>query len=205
VPPATTIEGLRAAAATCTACPLHLGTTQTVFGAGPPRAPIVLVGEQPGDREDRAGEPFVGPAGRLLRAVMDEVGLPPERVYLTNAVKHFKHVDRGGRRIHQKPTRGEIEACHPWLLGELSALRPRIVVALGVTAATSLLGRAVVIRDWRGELHDWAGPGRMVVTVHPSAVLRTDPEGGQREQARAGLAADLAMAAAALAEDESRR
>jgi uracil-DNA glycosylase family protein len=195
--PATgSLRELQKEAATCTACPLYAAATQTVFGEGPADADLVLVGEAPGDREDREGHPFVGPAGLLLRRVMEEVGLPPERSYLTNAVKHFKFTQRGKRRIHQKPGREEVIACHPWLDAELSTLRPKVVVALGATAAHALVGRSVVISTARGALRAWDGPGQLLVTVHPSAVLRSDEEA--RAGARQAFKDDLALAAAAL-------
>jgi uracil-DNA glycosylase family protein len=193
---AASLRELRAEAANCTACPLYAPATQTVFGEGPADADAVLVGEAPGDREDLDGHPFVGPAGLLLRRVMEEVGLPLERSYLTNAVKHFKFTERGKRRIHQKPAREEVVACHPWLDAELRALQPKVVVALGATAAHALVGRSVVIGKMRGALQSWSGPGQLLITVHPSAVLRSEDE--DRAGAREAFKADLAVAAAAL-------
>jgi DNA polymerase len=171
-----TIAELRAAAVDCTACPLYAPATQTVFGEGPEDARLMLVGEAPGDREDLEGHPFVGPAGSLLRRVMTEIGLAPDEAFMTNAVKHFKFVQRGKRRIHQKPTTEEVTACHPWLEQELAVLRPRLVVALGATAARALTGRPVTISKVRGRLLDWDGPGSLMITVHPSAVLRADDD-----------------------------
>jgi uracil-DNA glycosylase family protein len=187
-----TLAELRTAAAGCTACPLYAPATQTVFGEGPEDAPLVLVGEQPGDREDLEGHPFVGPAGALLRRVMSEMGLDPDGVFLTNAVKHFKFVQRGKRRIHQKPTTEEINACHPWLERELAVLRPRLVVALGATAARALTGRPVTISKVRGQILEWDGPGSLIITVHPSAILRADDD--QRPLALRQFKHDLAVA-----------
>src|SRR5690606_6440407 len=141
----TDLSGRAAAAQLCRRCPLFAGATQAVFGEGPPDAPLVLVGEQPGDQEDLAGRPFVGPAGALLDRAMAEAGIDRARVYVTNAVKHFKYERRGKRRIHQKPNAGEITACRWWLDRELSMLRPRLIVALGATAARALVGRAVSV------------------------------------------------------------
>jgi uracil-DNA glycosylase len=186
-----TIAELRAAAVDCTACPLYAPATQTVFGEGPEDARLMLVGEAPGDREDLEGHPFVGPAGSLLRRVMTEIGLAPDEAFMTNAVKHFKFVQRGKRRIHQKPTTEEVTACHPWLEQELAVLRPRLVVALGATAARALTGRPVTISKVRGRLLDWDGPGSLMITVHPSAVLRADDDdrAAALEQFRDDLAA----------------
>ena len=175
------LDALIAAARRCRGCPLFENATQTVFGRGPAGAPIMLVGEQPGDREDRAGEPFVGPAGRLLARALDEAGIDPRLRYETNAVKHFKFTREGGkRRIHQKPSRTEVVACRPWLIAEIEAVRPRVIVCLGATAAQSLLGAAFRVSMQRGQalpLPSSAGvdltPRPIVVaTVHPSAILR---------------------------------
>jgi DNA polymerase len=157
----------------------------------------MLVGEQPGDREDEQGHPFVGPAGRLLRELLDEVGLPAERCYLTNAVKHFKFEQRGKRRLHKRPNRSEATACHPWLERELDLVRPEIVVALGVVAASSLLGRTVTLKDVRGELRDWPGPGQLLITAHPASLLRED-SAEARAVTRRLLLRDLRLAASAL-------
>jgi uracil-DNA glycosylase len=174
------LDSLRAAAECCRGCPLFADATQTVFGAGHPGAPLMLVGEQPGDQEDRAGEPFVGPAGRLLDRALQDAGIDPALTYETNAVKHFKFTRKGGkRRIHQKPGRTEVVACRPWLLAEIEAVRPQVVVCLGATAAQSLLGADFRVSAQRGrELR--LGPSVIAVepepivvaTVHPSAVLR---------------------------------
>lgn len=199
------LDALRQAAAGCRGCDLHRNATQTVFGDGPRSARAVLVGEQPGDREDREGEPFVGPAGRLLDRILDESGIERNQVYLTNAVKHFSFRldDRGKRRIHQKPRAGELSACRPWLAGELRAVRPEIVVCLGATAAKALLGNAFRLTAHRGELMDrpdsvaadLPGDWSVLATVHPSAVLRSP----DRDEAYQGILADLTVAGRFLA------
>jgi len=171
----TTIETLRRQAKACTACPLYRHATQTVFGEGDPSATIVLVGEQPGDEEDRAGRPFVGPAGRLLDRALTRAGLDRSALYITNAVKHFKWTkDRAGgkRRIHERPSPDEIEACRPWLEQELCLIRPEVVVCLGVTAARSVLKRRITISGARGETLTSPEGYRTLVTIHPSAILR---------------------------------
>jgi DNA polymerase len=184
------LDALRQQAASCRRCDLWARGTQTVFGAGAPRARVVLVGEQPGDVEDREGEPFVGPAGRLLREALGEAGLDLADVYLTNAVKHFKWIPRGTRRIHQKPNREEIVACRPWLDGELAAITPSIVVALGATAAGALLGSRVRVTRDRGRFQETPFAPLVTVTVHPSSILRarTDEE---RRNARDRFVQDL--------------
>ncbi len=176
------LDSLRTAARACRGCPLFADATQTVFGDGAPGAPIMLVGEQPGDQEDRAGEPFVGPAGRLLARALDDAGIERALTYQTNAVKHFKFTRKGGkRRIHQKPSRTEVVACRPWLIAEIEAVRPQVVVCLGATAAQSLLGASFRVSAQRGT--PWRLPPDVlgmpdardpvvVATVHPSAVLR---------------------------------
>lgn len=204
VPADADLGALRSAARHCRGCPLYRDATQTVFGEGPPGAAVVLVGEQPGDVEDRRGAPFVGPAGRLLRRALAEVDLPGGDLYVTNAVKHFKHIVRGKRRIHQTPTRTEVVACRPWLLAELAQVRPAVTVALGATAAKALLGPDFRVTRHRGVLLPWPDgaaapadlpdlPGGVLATVHPSAVLRAT----DRAAAYAGLVADLRTAAAA--------
>jgi DNA polymerase len=170
VPDTDSVAELRVAAAGCTG-PLHRDTTQTVFGEGPAPAPMCLVGEQPGDQEDRQGHPFVGPAGGVLSSCLTEAGIDPERVYVTNAVKHFKHEQRGKRRLHKKPGTAEIVACHPWLQAELEVVRPDVIVALGATAARAVLGHTVGIVASRGRTFETAGRP-VIVTYHPSAVLR---------------------------------
>jgi uracil-DNA glycosylase family protein len=194
VPDAGGIRALRAAAPQCRGCELHRDATQVVFSTGSPRARIVVVGEQPGDREDLAGEPFVGPAGRMLEDALDAAGIPREHVYLTNAVKHFRFVARGKRRIHEKPSVAHVEACHPWLAAELRVVRPEVIVCLGATAARAVLGRPVAVGEVRGRpLPDAVEGARVVVTTHPSALLRLRDR-AERESASVRLAADLAVA-----------
>jgi uracil-DNA glycosylase len=163
---------LRREAASCRACPLWKNATQTVFGEGPSDAEIMLVGEQPGDREDLSGRPFVGPAGLLLDGALADAGVDRARVYVTNAVKHFKFEPRGKRRLHKRPNAGEIRVCRRWLLGEIEAVAPQLVVALGATAAQSLVGRPVPVQTNRGAVLDLASGPRVLITVHPSALLR---------------------------------
>jgi DNA polymerase len=186
-------------AAGCRACDLWRDATQTVFGEGPADAELMLVGEQPGDKEDLAGHPFVGPAGRVLDEALATAGIDREAVYVTNAVKHFKWKARGKRRIHDKPNRMQVAACRPWLDGELAAVQPRVLVLLGATAAQALLGSAFRVTRERGqpiagtELAD-----QVVATVHPSAIVRIRDR-AEREEAERGLAADLRTAAELLA------
>jgi len=203
VPGTGDVDVLRAAARECRGCHLYQDATQVVFSSGSPASKAFLVGEQPGDAEDRQGEPFVGPAGRLLRRAMEDAGLDAGSCYLTNAVKHFKHhLDtRGTRRIHDKPASTEIRACRPWLDAELSLVPAQIVVALGATAAQALAGPTFRITRQRGQLLEWPGPPvgndkqpMFLATIHPSAVLRAD----DREAAFAGLVEDLRLAVAAL-------
>ena len=177
VPHSRSLSVVRRAAASCTACPLYANATQTVFGAGAPRPALMLVGEQPGDREDREGLPFVGPAGRMLDRALERAGIDRTRIYTTNAVKHFKwRPTSGKRRLHDKPNRDEIEACKPWLHKEIQLLSPDVIVALGVTAATSLLGKVVPIGKNRRHAFDRDGAA-VLVTFHPSSVLqRREPE-----------------------------
>ena len=171
---------LRREAASCQACDLWKNATQTIFGEGPPDAQIMFVGEQPGDREDRDGRPFVGPAGLLLDRALAEAGVDRGRVYLTNAVKHFKFEPRGKRRLHKRPNAGEIKICRHWLLDEIEAIGPRLIVALGATAAQSLAGRAIPIGANRGRVLDVASGVRVFVTIHPSALLRLEDEEDRR-------------------------
>ena len=159
-------------AATCQRCPLYKLGTQTVFGAGPADAPVMLVGEQPGDVEDRKGLPFVGPAGGMLNRALEAAGLRRDRIYVTNAVKHFKHVPTGKRRLHQKPNAYEIDRCKWWLDLELDIIEPELTVAMGATAARSLMGRPVKITEARGRDLQTAAGRPMLVTIHPSALLR---------------------------------
>jgi len=185
---------LRKEAAHCTRCPLYKHATQTVFGAGPARARIVLVGEQPGDMEDIAGKPFVGPAGQILDRALGDAGIARDTVYVTNAVKHFKFEPRGKRRIHSKPNASEIKACHPWLAGELAAIEPDFVVALGATAAQSLSGKGVAVTKLRGRELAWADGRRGLATVHPSYLLRI-PDTASKDAEYRKFVADLRHAA----------
>jgi uracil-DNA glycosylase family protein len=173
VPDSVTLAELPAAVQGCKGCDLYKYATQGVAGEGPATASVMLVGEQPGDREDVEGKPFVGPAGRLLDKALEDAGIARREVYLTNAVKHFKFEERGKRRIHKKPSAGEIEACFPWLAVELGSLRPRIVVCLGATAARALLGKDHGLMKHRGEFFPHASGAIVTATVHPSAVLRS--------------------------------
>jgi uracil-DNA glycosylase family protein len=198
--PLRSLKAAREAAAGCRACPLWAPATQTVFGEGPARARMLLVGEQPGDQEDLAGRPFVGPAGRLLDRLLAEAGIDRAEVYLTNAVKHFKHTVRGKRRIHQRPVAGEIEACHPWIDAELRLVKPRVVVLMGAVAVRSMLGPGKTLRDARQQPFDVAG-APVVVTIHPSAVLRAADD---RAAMSAELLGDLRHAAALLASTDQR-
>jgi DNA polymerase len=189
----SSIATLRRKAAGCTACPLYRHATQTVFGQGDAHAAIVLVGEQPGNDEDLAGRPFVGPAGRLLDRALAQAGLERSRLYVTNAVKHFKWSKDGAggkRRIHEKPSASEVEACRPWLEQELWLIRPQVVVCLGTTAARSVLRRAVTITASRGRVLTSPEGYRTLVTVHPSALLRI-PDPADREGAEQRFVADL--------------
>jgi DNA polymerase len=187
------LEDLRAEAATCTACDLYARATQTVFGEGPRRASLLLVGEQPGDQEDRAGHPFVGPAGGILDRALAGAAIEREDVYVTNAVKHFKWKPRGKRRLHEKPNRREIVACRQWLDAELDAVDPDVVVLLGATAGQALFGAKFRVGEARGQLLD-LGRWPVVATIHPSAVLRAE-EGEDREELFDGLVVDLRRAA----------
>jgi DNA polymerase len=195
LPPGATLADARDKAARCRACDLWRQATQTVFGAGAARAHIVLVGEQPGDQEDRAGKPFVGPAGRVLDEALAAAGIDAARVYVTNAVKHFKWVPRGKRRLHAKPRLSEMQACEPWLTLELSRIRPRVVVCLGTTAARAVLGRPVTIAKHRGTALASGLGAEVFVTAHPSAILRA-PDAASRARGREQLVADLRLAAA---------
>lgn len=172
VPATHDLARLRAAAVKCQGCDLYQRATQVVFGEGPRDARVVMVGEQPGDEEDRKGHPFIGPSGRLLSKAMAEAGLEREKIYVTNAVKHFKFVERGKRRIHAKPNGIEISACKQWLEAELSSIEPDLVVCLGATAAQSLMGRSFRITADRGKFFPHAWAKEIVATVHPSAILR---------------------------------
>ena len=196
MPDNVSIEELRKSARACRACDLWKNATQTVFGEGAAKPTIMFVGEQPGDQEDRAGSPFVGPAGRLLDEALAGAGIDRSEVYVTNAVKHFKWVadERGKRRIHKKPRAEEIRACRPWLEGELKAIRPRVLVALGATAAQALFGRTFSVTRERGELVPSTYAPIALATVHPSSILRAPDEEARREQ-MAQFVEDLKKAA----------
>ena len=196
VPPRPTLAGLRSAAAGCRACALWKRGTRTVFGEGAKSSAILFVGEQPGDQEDLAGRPFVGPAGKLLDAAMEEAGIDRARAYVTNAVKHFKWEPRGKRRIHKKPNAREIAACKPWMAAEIAVVRPRVVVALGATAAQALLGPAFRVTRDRGRIVASADYGRVIATIHPSAILRA-PDAAARAAERRRFVADLKIVARA--------
>ena len=213
VPAGVGLDGLREAAAGCKACELWQGATQTVFGEGPETARIVLVGEQPGDQEDRKGEPFVGPAGRLLDRALADAGIDRREAYVTNAVKHFRFTQKGKRRIHQTPGPEHLRACRPWLAAEFAVLQPEVVVCLGATAAKALISPSFRITQDRGQLLPWTPSGApqptedddedaphqtwMLATTHPSAILRTPDEA--RAAAYDALVADLKVVAHALA------
>ena len=198
IPPRPSLKALREAAVGCRACPLWRSGTQTVFGRGPKKASLMLVGEQPGDREDREGEPFVGPAGRVLDAALERAGIGRGDVYVTNAVKHFKWKPGSGkRRIHQKPGAMESAACRPWLEAELGVVAPSVVVCLGATAAQSLLGKDFRVTRDRGRFFDLESGPRATGTIHPSALLRIRDR-HEREEGEAGLARDLERAHAEL-------
>jgi uracil-DNA glycosylase len=194
VPERPTLKTLKEAAAGCTACPLHELGTQTVFGEGLAKSEVVLVGEQPGDQEDLAGKPFVGPAGRLLDRALEEAGIDRKLAYVTNVVKHFKWQPRGKRRIHQKPNAAEIAACRPWLDAELELLDPKVLVCLGATAAQALLGRQFRVSKDRGVPVESPLAPVVMATVHPSSILRAD----DREAEMALFVEDLRRVAEAL-------
>ena len=198
VPDDPTLDDLVAAAAGCRACDLWKTGTQTVFGEGPAEAVVMFVGEQPGDQEDLAGKPFVGPAGRLLDKAMVDAGIDRSQAYVTNAVKHFKWEPRGKRRIHAKPSWSEVAACRPWLDAEIELVRPRVVVCLGATAAQALLGKQFRVSRQRGELVPSPLAEYVTATVHPSSILRARDE--DRELQLAEFVADLRRVAELLAE-----
>jgi DNA polymerase len=199
VPDSRSLRTLREAAADCHGCPLWKDATQTVFGAGPRKSRLMLVGEQPGDREDIEGEPFVGPAGAVLDRALGEAGIKRDDVYLTNAVKHFKWRPQGKRRLHQSPRVGEIEACKPWLEAELTAVKPVGLLALGAIAGRSLFGPKVRVTKDRGRLLDSSLAPVAALTLHPSAILR-QRDHDEREDAMAALVDDLRLVATAIAE-----
>ncbi len=196
LPDRLSLTSLREAAAGCKGCHLWQVGTQTVFGAGAREAEVMFVGEQPGDYEDRAGKPFVGPAGRLLDEALVEAGIDRSTTYVTNAVKHFKWQARGKRRIHQKPNWAEMTACRPWLEAELTVVQPRVLVLLGATAAQSLLGRQFRVTQNRGQLVESDLAEAVTATIHPSAILRGEPE--QREAAFAAFVDDMKFVAGLL-------
>jgi uracil-DNA glycosylase len=193
-PSIKTLSRLREAEAECTRCPLYKDATQVVPGEGPSHARFMLVGEQPGDKEDVAGRPFVGPAGRILDQALADAGIPRAETFVTNAVKHFKHEMRGKRRLHKRPNTYEIERCKWWNDLERLIVKPDVVVALGATAARSLIGRSVTISKLRGEPIDLHDGARLVVTIHPSALLRTQDEADKRAKYRE-FVKDLRVAA----------
>jgi DNA polymerase len=187
LPDRLSLPKLREAASVCHGCDLWRDATQTVFGAGTRNAEVMFVGEQPGDQEDKQGAPFVGPAGRMLDKALEDVGIDRSQVYVTNAVKHFKWQPRGKRRIHQKPSWAELTACRPWLDAEISVVSPRVIVALGATAAQTLFGREFRVTKQRGEPVDSPLAELVFATIHPSAILRAD----DREAEYAGFVDDL--------------
>jgi DNA polymerase len=197
VPPERTLPALAEASKACRGCDLYANATQTVFGQGPAGADIMLVGEQPGDREDREGHPFVGPAGRLLDRALEAAGIDRAHVYVTNAVKHFKFEPRGKRRIHKKPNAEEIRACKPWLEAELDAVKPKVLVCLGATAAQAVIGRSFKVTQHRGEFVDTPLAALVTATVHPSSILRS-PDDTTRAAEIDALIRDLRAVARAL-------
>jgi DNA polymerase len=198
LPQRKSLKSLREAAATCRGCNLYAGATQTVFGEGLKRAKLALVGEMPGDREDQEGRVFVGPAGRELDKALERVGIVRAEVYITNVVKHFKYEERGKRRIHQKPSRGEVKACLPWLRAELDLVRPEVLVILGATAGQALLGSGFRLMQERGRPIDSELAPLVTATVHPSAILRA-PDDEARRSEREAFRRDLQTAADFLA------
>jgi uracil-DNA glycosylase len=197
LPERSSLKGLREASAGCRGCHLWRGATQTVFGEGRKASRVMLVGEQPGDREDRSGKPFVGPAGRELDRGLEAAGIDRADAYVTNVVKHFKFEERGRRRIHQTPKRFEIDACRPWLEEELKVVKPEALVLLGAIAAKALLGSSFKVTQHRGELLDSELAPLVTATIHPSAILR-GPDDASRAAERKAFAEDLRVVAAAL-------
>ena len=197
LPAGRSIQELRAAAANCKGCELWRNATQTVFGDGSEHAKMMLIGEQPGDQEDLTGIPFSGPAGQLLDRGLVDAGIDREQVYITNAVKHFKWLPRGKRRLHQKPSGREIPACRPWLVAEVEAIQPGVLVCLGATAARAVLGKITKISEHRGELLESDLGSRIVVTVHPSSILRIE-DSDMRQVAMRHFIDDLRTARRAL-------
>ena len=197
IPERPTLPRLREAASGCTACHLYKGATQTVFGEGTRKAKVMFVGEQPGDREDIEGHPFVGPAGRMLDRALEEAGISRSDAYVTNVVKHFKYTMRGKRRIHQRPDAEEIAACRPWLDAELALVKPQVLVALGATAAKALFGPSFKVTKQRGEFVESDMAPLATVTVHPSSILRA-PDDEARKRAYADFVQDLRVIAGVL-------
>lgn len=197
LPRRRTLPALIEASRGCRGCDLYEHASQTVFGEGPAGADIMLIGEQPGDREDREGHPFVGPAGRLLDHALEAAGIDRTQVYVTNAVKHFKFEPRGKRRIHKKPNAEEVRACNPWLEAELGAVRPTVVVCLGATAAQAVIGRSFKVTQHRGEFVDTPLEPLVTATVHPSSILRS-PDDRTREAETAAFIRDLETVARAI-------
>jgi uracil-DNA glycosylase family protein len=196
-PDIRSLKALRAAEAECTRCPLYKFATQVVPGEGPAHARIMMVGEQPGDKEDVAGKPFVGPAGRMLDQAIEEAGIDRKLVFVTNAVKRFKFEQRGKRRLHKRPNAYEIDQCHLWLDFEKALVKPQVVVALGATAVRSITGKPIAIAKIRGKLLPLQSGGHLVATIHPSYLLRIDDEADKRKQYRM-FVADLTMCREAL-------
>lgn len=192
------LASLRDAEAACTRCPLYRNATQVVPGEGPKHAQVMLVGEQPGDQEDRQGHPFVGPAGRVLDRAIADAGIERKQVFVTNAVKHFKFEPRGKRRLHKRPSAGEVDACRWWLDRERAIVKPRVIVALGATAARGVLGRSVTIASVRGEVLAGTDDSRVIVTIHPSYLLRLQDE-ESKEREYKGFVDDLRRCAGLLA------
>lgn len=190
LPAEPTLTALRKAARSCRGCDLYKNATQTVFGEGPKQAQVVFIGEQPGDAEDRQGRPFVGPAGRLLERALEEAGIERKDAYVTNAVKHFKWIQRGKRRLHQKPLIRQVIACKPWLQAELEILRPEVIVCLGATAAYAMLGKAVGVAKERGKFRKSEEAAPIFITIHPSAIYRQRDQ-GEREKEYLHFVADM--------------
>ncbi|HLG47463.1 MAG TPA: UdgX family uracil-DNA binding protein [Reyranella sp.] len=199
-PSAAKLSKIAREAKACTRCSLYKNATQTVFGEGPVGVKLLLIGEQPGDQEDLAGRPFVGPAGKMLDRALVEAGVDRTQVYVTNIVKHFKNEPRGKRRLHKKPNRYEVEVCKVWFDQELAMVRPQLVIAMGVTAASALAGKAVTLSRLRGQVVTFANAANQLgmVTIHPSSILRAPDEAG-RHAAYAGLVRDLKLAVKAVA------
>jgi len=204
VPNASTLKGLRAAAARCRGCDLYKAATQTVFGDGAARARVMFVGEQPGDHEDKEGRTFVGPAGKFLRALLREAGIAESRVYFTNAVKHFKYIWRGKHRIHSKPKRLEVQACRPWLEAEIALIRPEVIVTLGATASQALMGPSFRLTKHRGEFLPSPHAAHVMAMIHPSAILRT-PAAAARAEETARFLSELRIVARTLRDRPKRK